>query len=119
MFHEILIRAGGIFPDDSDELIERSWAAWYIAKCAHKALHTIPGQVTFEGDVDTTVNLRSIADGAALAYGITDLNPVMELMPLCRRWAFMKGLTWSDRFQAWLDSGGGAYNEVTREPDAI
>lgn len=119
MFHSILQRNGGIFPSSTDEEIERSWAAWYIARNCHKAIHEIPGQVSLEGDTDATTNLRAITEGAALAYGIVDLNLVMPLMPLCRRWAFMQGFGWDDRFQAWLDSAGTSWNEVTREPDKI
>jgi hypothetical protein len=110
---------GGIFPSSDSNMIMRSWCAWYITLCCHKTLQDIPAQVTMEGDTDITVDLRGIADGIAMAYGQTDMNEVMALMPLCRQYAFQKGLGWHDRFQAWLDSGGRAYNEVTREPDAI
>lgn len=118
-FPEILSRNGGIFPSSTDEEIERSYACWYSAKNAHKAIHEIPAQVSFEGDTDATTNLRAVVEGACLAYGITDLNLVMPFMPLARRWAFMKGLGWDGRFQAWLDSAGQSWNEVTREPDKI
>lgn len=119
LFHRLLTRNGGIFPDYSDDVIERGFAAWYITICAHRALQEIPAQVSYEGDTDVTVRLRAIAEGCALAYGLTDLNPIMLMMPICRRWALMQKLTWDDRFQAWLDSGGKAYDEVTREPDKI
>lgn len=119
LFPEILTSNGGIFPHYSDEVVERGYAAWYIAKCCHKALHEIPSQVSLEGDTDVTVNLRAIAEGCAAAYGIHDLNEVMLMMPLCRRWAFKTQRQWDDRFQAWLDSGGKAYDEVTREPEKI
>lgn len=118
-FPQILKKNGGNFPSASERECMMSWCAWYITVCCHKALHSIPGQVTFEGDTDITVDLRGIADGIAMAYGFEDLNEVMTLMPLCRLHAFRSGLGWSDRFQAWVDSGGRAYNKLTREPDQI
>lgn len=119
MFPNILIRNGGTMPSSSVEEMNRSCAAWYIAKLCHKALNDVPEQVTMEGDTDTTVNLRRIAEGAALAYGIEDLNLVMPYMPYVRMMAFRQGISWNQRFQAWLDSGGRAYDEVTREPEAL
>lgn len=117
-FPQILQSNGGIFPASTEAEIMQAWCAWYCCLVAHKTLQEIPAQVTMEGDVDTTVNLRQIIDGVLLMYGC-EIESTMNLMPLCRRWTFMSGLVWSDRFQAWLDSGGRAYDEVTREPDAI
>jgi len=110
----------GLLP--GGDMIFHSYAAWYIAVCGHKAILTIPEQVVMEGDVDLTVNLREVLLRLPSLYGLTtadDLEKIMNLMPLCRRVAFSKGMLWSQRFQAWLDSGGVAYNQVTREPDAI
>lgn len=117
-FPQILARNGGIFPSVTESDIMRSWCAWYIAMTAHKVLQEIPAQVTLEGDTDITVSLRKIADGCLLMYGF-EIDEIMNLMPLCRRWAFKMGLVWDDRFQAWLDSGGRSYDEVSREPDKI
>lgn len=117
-FPQILIMNGGIFPSSTEHEIMRSWAAWYFTLTAHKVLQEIPAQVTLEGDTDVTVGLRKILDGVLLMYG-KEIEETMNLMPLCRRWTFKLGLTWDDRFQAWLDSGGRAYDEVTREPDKI
>ena len=117
-FPQILIRNGGIFPSFTERDIMKSWCAWYSTLVCHKTLQEVPAQVTMEGDVDTTVDLRSIVDGVLVMYGF-EIEEVMNLMSLCRRWAFQTGLTWNDRFQAWIDSGGRAYNTVTREPDKI
>jgi len=122
LFPEILIRNGGLFPSSTDEEIVNSYAAWYVARCCNMAILDLPEQVSMEGDTDVTVRLAAIRDGCLRAYGLDHesgdvLNAVMNLMPLCRRQAFMRQVKWTDRFQAWLDSGGRAYNEVTREPD--
>lgn len=119
-FPAILSRNGGVIEVSNPREEMLAYAAWYIVICAHKALQEVPAQVSFEGDTDQTVNLRAIADSTALAYGFTDLNEVMVFMPELRRYCtFVRGLTWDDRFQAWLDSGGRAYDTVTREPDKI
>lgn len=118
-FPNILKRNGGIFPDSTDEEMMRSYAAWYIATCCHLSILTLEGQVSLEGSTDVTASLRTITDNIYPTYGIKDVNEVMNLMPLCRRWAFKNGRTWNDKFQAWLDSGGRAYDEVTRDPGAI
>jgi len=124
MYHDILRRNGGNFPDSTDDEIIDSFCCWYIARCCHLAILEIPAQVTLEGDTDITVNLRNIMAGCIKAYGLDSddgeiRNRIMNLMPLARLRAFTQGMTWSDRFQAWLDSGGHSYNVVTREPDAI
>jgi hypothetical protein len=119
LFPEILRQNGGIFPNDSDEVVERVYAAWYACKLVHRAWEEIPGQVTYEGDTDITTTTNQIVRSACFAYGIVDIEPVMNFMPLCREWAFKKGFAWNPKFQAWLDSGGTSYNEITRDPDAI
>lgn len=119
-FPSILAANGGVIEVSNPREEMLAYAAWYIVICAHKALQEIPAQVSFEGDTDATVNLRAIADSTALAYGLSDLNEVMAFMPTLRRYCtLVRGLTWDDRFQAWLDSGGRAYDEVTREPEKI
>ena len=118
-FPRILKRNGGPIETSTSREDSLAFCAWYITLNAHKTLQEIPAQVSYEGDTDITVRLRTIADGSALAYGFTDLNEVMAFMPGCRHFAFQLGLTWDSRFQAWLDSGGRAYDEVTREPGAI
>lgn len=118
-FPRILKRNGGPIETSSTREDSLAFCAWYITLNAHKTLQTIPAQVSYEGDTDVTTNLRAIADGSALAYGFEDLNEVMAFMSGCRHYAFQLGLTWDSRFQAWLDSGGRAYDTVTREPDRI
>lgn len=114
---KILKRFGGTFPTntDSDDLC--AFCAWYFAICAHKTLLEIPEQVSMEGDTDATVSLRRILDSLLMVYGLEDeIEKVMKMMPYARQHAFKTNLNWSSRFQGWLDSGGRAYNEVTREP---
>ena len=112
----ILRRNGGVMPcGDVDEDMH-SFCAWYFARCAHKALIEIPDQVSLEGDTDTTVRLRTILDSIMQVYGLDDIEKLMKFMPYARQQAFKMGLTWNSRFQAWLDSGGRSYDEVTREP---
>lgn len=100
------------------EMKIHSQAAWHFVRCAHIALLTIPGQVTLEGNTDITVRLRDIMESTETIYGI-DRNEFMKLMPECRRLTFALGRVWNSRFQAFLDSGGAAYNEITREPEAL
>lgn len=121
---DTLRREGGLLPDSSDEEVVYSFCAWYFCRCAHIAIHEITSQVSYEGDTDVTVQLRGVLRGCMKAYGLDAesgdvIERVMKRMPLCRQLAFRRNIFWSDRFQAWLDSGGRAYNEVTREPDAI
>lgn len=92
-----------------------SSAAWHLAKLAHKALEKIPEQVTYEGEVDKTIRLMNIAKGVALHYAL-NLEDIMKFMPAVRLEALRTKKPWNPRFQAWLDSGGKSYNEVTREP---
>lgn len=123
-FHGILRRNGGPFPDSTDREIELAWACWYTCRNVHIALDKVPSQVSLEGDTDLTVRIRNIVNGSMQAYGLNphegpDLNDMMNLMPIARNECFKRNLFWSDRWQAWLDSAGKAYDEVTREPDQI
>ena len=118
-FPRILKKNGGPIETSTGREDMLAFAAWYFTLNAHRILHEVPAQATMEGDTDVTVNLRTVAESTALAYGFDDLNEVMAFMPGCRHFAFQLGLTWDSRFQAWIDSGGRAYDEVTREPDRI
>lgn len=112
----ILLRNGGTMPCANLDEDMHSFCAWYFAICAHKALIEIPDQVSLEGDTDTTVRLRVILDSVMQVYGLDDVEKLMKFMPYARQHAFKINLNWNSRFQAWLDSGGRAYDEVTREP---
>lgn len=104
------------------ELTNHSFFAWYFCKLAMIQLEQIPEQVTYEGDLDTVVNLRETLENLRTVYGLEttdDLEKAMKLMPTCRRIAFQRKLKWDDRFQAWLDSGGKSYNKIDREPDKL
>lgn len=123
-FPDILKMNGGIFPDDSLEIQIYGFAAWYFAKCAHIALLDIPGQATLEGETDITVSLRNILNGCMQAYGFDnesgdEIEKVMRLMPLCRRWAFITGKNWHGFFQTWIESAGKLQDTVTRNPEQI
>lgn len=126
MFHHFLIPVSGVTHVDrpweilpAGDMEFYSHCAVYFARCAHLALLEIPEQVTLEGENDLTVHLRPLLDSCMMVYGIDDIEKLMKVMPLVRRIAFMRNLPWSDRFEAWLASGGKAYNEVTREPEAL
>jgi hypothetical protein len=129
LFHEYLVPLDGITKPDkpwqilpAGDMEFHSHCAMYFARCAHLALLEIPEQVTLEEETDLTVHLRPILDNLLIVYGLVDsddIEKVVKLMPLVRRIAFMRNVAWSDRFQAWLDSAGRAYNEVTREPEAL
>lgn len=115
IFIDHMMANGGVLPDS--KAMESS-AAWYFAKCAHQAIDSVTEQVGYEGETDETINLRPLADSVCSLYGV-NIEEMMKLMPLVRREAFRCNIFWNDRFQAWLDSGGRAYNEVTREPGAF
>ena len=100
------------------EMQVHSQAAWHFVRCAHIAIYVAANQVVLEGNTDMTVKLKDIMDSTEIIYGV-DKNEFMKLMPECRRLAFALGQTWNGRLQAFLDSGGAAYNELTREPDAL
>lgn len=120
MYWDKITSHGGLLP--GGDMLYHSFAAWHLVKCCHLALLEIPGQATLTTEKDLTVNLRKILDSTRDIYGMfdeSDLEKIMNLMPLCRQLTFKLNRTWNDRFQAWLDSGGRAYDEVTREPDAI
>lgn len=90
-------------------------AAWHFTRLAMQALERIPEQVAYEGDTDVTVRLRSIADSVMIQYNIRDIESMMNLMPAVRMEALRVGYPWNDRLQAWVDSGGRAYDTMTRE----
>lgn len=93
-------------------------AAWHFAKCAHMALDKIPEQVSYEGSTDQTVLLRNLCNSICQQYGVK-IETMMAFMDFVKAEAFRVGLPWNPRFDAWLASGGKAYNEVTREPGAL
>lgn len=102
----------GALPSD---IPERSSAAWHFTRLAMKALDKVPEQATLEGEVDKTVNLRAIAESVGKLYSL-QLDQFLPLVSTyCRKEAFLCQYPWNDRLQAWLDSGGRAYDEVTRE----
>lgn len=117
-FPSVLRMNGGLLPD-SEDMMWYSFAAWYFCKISHETIHNVTRQVSYEGDVDLTVNLKTLLDSVILIYGTEDIDKLMALIPLCRQQAFRFTLPWNDRFQAWVDSAGRAYNEVTREPDSF
>lgn len=105
------IQPEGLMP--KEKAIEAS-AAWHFTKLAMQILDKIPEQVAYEGETDRTVRLRTVAESVAKLYDVT-LQEMMDLMPAVRREANRCGLEWNDRYQAWLDSGGKSFDEVTRE----
>lgn len=94
-------------------------AVWHFARLANIAILKVPEQATAEGDLDQTIHLKQLMTSVATLYGIDDLNRMMAFMDFAKAEAFRCGMPWSDRFSAWIESGGKAYNEVTREPEAL
>lgn len=93
--------------------------AWYICRCAMESIESQAKQVTMEDETDATSSLRNIVDSVLRIYGGPDINEVMAMMRRCRKVAFQESKLWDPRWQAWLDSGGRAYNTLTREEKAI
>lgn len=130
MIHQYLIPASGITNParpweilPAGEMEYYSHCAFYFAKCANLALLEIPEQVSLEGEVDLTIHLRPLLDSCMQIYGLfdvpDDIEKVMKIIPLVRRIAFMRNLAWNNRLDAWCATGGKAYNEVTRDPEAL
>lgn len=100
------------------EPILRFSCAWYFCRLAHQAIDEMTQQIVYEEDEDATGKLRQIFDSVCSLYGAPEINEVMRYMSECRKLAFRRKLLWNGRLQAWLDSAGKAYNEVTREEKA-
>ena len=94
-------------------------AAWYFCKCAHQSIESLEAQVSYEGDTDVTVSLRSLADNIRLQYGIDDLNEMMKFIPVCKQEAERVGLPWNDKLDTWWQTGGSLQDEVTRDPGKL
>ena len=118
--HRIFIYEDHIVPNGvlpREKAVESS-AAWHFAKLAMQALDKVPQQATLEGQTDQTIRLRRIADSVAKLYDIK-LEDMMAFMDFVKAEALRCGLFWNDRLSAWIASGGRAYDEVTREPEAL
>lgn len=94
-------------------------AAWHFTRLAMRILDEVPQQVTYEGQEDKSVSLKVIAQSVAKLYGLEDIGTMLTFMPAVRMEAFRCGYPWKDRLQAWVDSGGAQYDEVTREEKAL
>jgi hypothetical protein len=90
-------------------------AAYYFTRCAMESIEVYSHNAVLEDETDPTVNLRQVLETVMRLYGVIDIEKFMRFMSTIRTVAFKRGLPWNDRLQAWLDSGGYAYNEVTRE----
>lgn len=90
--------------------------AWYFCGLAHRAIEETRDQIVEEGETDLTSRLRTVLDSVLAIYGNPEINSIMHYMTQCRMLAFRRKNHWSSRFQAWLDSGGRAYDTMTREP---
>jgi hypothetical protein len=92
--------------------------AWIFCRRAHIAIEEQAKQVVYTDETDSTSQLREILRVTLDEYGDPDVNLVMRFVPMCRTLAFRRTLIWNDRFQAWIDSAGRAYDTLTREtPD--
>jgi len=115
-----------MFHSEADELKIRTLkrrvmfsCAWNFCRAAHESIELYSQQTVYTDETDGTGRLRDVLESMLLVYGQLDINDVMRFMPACRKLAFRRKLIWNSRFQAWLDSAGRAYNEMTREEKAI
>lgn len=100
--------------------IPQAHALWYFLGLAHRSLESVTEQVSFEGDTDVTVYLRQHADTISSLYQVT-LEEMFnaELVSKARSEALASGIWIDSKIIAWIESGGRAYNEITRDPDAL
>lgn len=101
------------------EVKERASAAWHFTRLAMGALERIPEQVSLEGNTDLTVKLRDLAESVRIQYGLKGVEDFLSLMDFCHAEGIRSGYPWNDRLQAWLNSGGRAYDTMTREEGAF
>lgn len=92
--------------------------ALYFCKCAHHSIDVHTKQVTLEEETDIDASLRNVLESCMAFYGVDDINRLAKFFGPCRLYAFNHQLAWNDRFQAWIDSAGRAYDEITREEKA-
>lgn len=100
------------------ESIQYFSCAWNFCRIAHESLEVYPKDVVLEGETDPVAYLRSALEAQMKLYQVTDIEKVARFFPMCRTLAFRRTIHWSSRFQAWIDTGGRAYNVLSREPDS-
>lgn len=94
-------------------------AAFDLTARVMKSFDTLNRAEVFEDETDPSALIWGHVLSAKERYGIDDLNDMMRFMPQVHHFAVMNKRYWDDRFSAWLDSGGNAYNEITREEKAV
>ena len=92
--------------------------ALYFCKCAHHSIDVHEKQVTLEEETDINASLRTVLESCMAFYGVDDMNRLANFFGRCRLYAFNHSLHWNPKFQAWIDSAGRAYDEITREEKA-
>jgi len=106
---------GGLLP-----MTKEAAALWNFLQGAMAAIAKIPAQTTLEGAPDANVSLIQIATSVAQVYGVkTEDMFNMGLVHCAKREAARCGLVWFDQLDAWIASGGKAYNDLTRDPDKV
>lgn len=100
--------------------IQHFSCAWYFCRCAHESIETFAKDIVLEGETDSVGTLRQVLSTCMKLYNITDIEKLIRFVSTeCRQLAFRRNLFWDSRFQAWIDSGGHSYNEMSREEKAI
>lgn len=97
-------------------------ACWHFCRLANRILINLPEQVVMEGETDKTVSLRDVLESVRIMYGLDredGIGMIITWAQQVQREALRCGLPWSPRLTAWFESGGKAYNIVTREPGAL
>ena len=100
--------------------VQQAPALWQFLVMAHQALAKIPSQATLEGNPDIDVNLRDMAESTAKMYGVS-IEEMFHpgLVTVAKLEANRTHKEWDSRINAWISSGGRAYNFLTRDPDKI
>ncbi len=103
-----------------------SSALWQFLAMASIAIDSIPAQATLEGDKDRDVSLKHLAFSVLKMYNMPgpeeggfEILFNYERVHRAKQEAMRCGLNWESRLDAWIASGGRAYDLLTREPEAL
>lgn len=113
--YEDLFVPTGKLPRINEKYMREVSAAWHFARLANRVLHERPNEIIMEGEADPFTNLRTLLESVQKLYQIQNLEDMMARMSAVRAIVYARGGYWDSRFDAWIASGGKAYNLVTRE----
>jgi len=96
-------------------------ALWQFLVCAMPALKKVESQTTLEGAEDQEVDLMQIAESVRKMYGLKDLYGMFHarLIGAARRECLRSALPWDTRIDAFFETGGKSYRNLTRNPDKV